>query len=309
MRSIILKAETKNELDKILTTENLEEYGETFIDYIDVDEKTVRAYRVGINNFIEYLKLNNITKPTRDDIINYRNMLKEKYSSNTVNLYMIAIRNLFKYLEIHNIYKNIAVDIKGARYDTTPKKEVLSLNQMQTIYNNLEDSREKALFGLMISTGLRVSEIATALIEDIRLYNNEIVLFILGKKRDSKSEYVKLSQQVISDIQNYIGERTNGNIFISTSNENYGDGLSSVSIRKIIKNIFKRFGLDKDTLSCHSLRRSFAVVSYETGNSIYDIQQVLHHASINTTTRYLKQVDRDKNKTEYNVANAIFGGI
>jgi integrase len=82
-----------------------------------------------------------------------------------------------------------------------------------------------------------------------------------------------------------------------------------VSLRKIIKGIFKRFGLDRDTLSCHSLRRSFAVVSYETGSSIYDIQQVLHHSSINTTTRYLKQVDRDNNKTEYNVANAILGGM
>jgi len=159
----------------------------------------------------------------------------------------------------------------------------------------------------MISTGLRVCEIATANIEDIKMYNNEIVLFVLGKKRDSKNEYVKLSNQVINDLQDYIGNRTDGSIFISTSNENYGSGLSTVSLRKIIKNIFKRYGLDKDTLSCHSLRRSFAVVSYETGNSIYDIQQVLRHQSINTTTRYLKQVDRDKNKTEYNVANAIFG--
>ena len=161
MDSKLLKVENKL---ATLTTENLERYGETFIDYIDVDEKTVRAYSVGINNFLEYLKLNNITQPTREDIINYRDMLKEKYSSNTVNLYMIAIRSLFKYLEIHNIYKNIAVDIKGARYDSTPKKEVLSLNQMQTIYNSLEDSRERALFGLMISTGLRVCEISTALI-------------------------------------------------------------------------------------------------------------------------------------------------
>ena len=38
---------------------------------------------------------------------------------------------------------------------------------MKNIYSTLEDSREKALFGIMISTGLRVCEISTALIEDI----------------------------------------------------------------------------------------------------------------------------------------------
>lgn len=306
MKNEILKVENNYEQ---LTLERLNEYGESFIKYLDVDDKTLHAYRVGINNLMQYLKNNGIKNPTRDDLIAFRDELREKYSSNTTNTYMIAVRALFKYLEIHKLYENICVDIKGAKYDTTPKKEVLSLNQMQTIYNSLEDPREKALFGLMISTGLRVCEISTALIEDIRMHNNEIVLFVLGKKRDSKSEYVKLSDQVINDLEEYIGNRTSGNIFISTSNENYGKGLSTVSLRKIIKGIFKRYGLEKDTLSCHSLRRSFAVVSYETGNSIYDIQQVLHHASINTTTRYLKQVDRDKNKTEYNVANAIFGGI
>jgi len=307
LKDLVLRKENNNNIVETLTFERLEQFEESFIDYLDVDEKTLKVYKNGINCFNNYLQENGIKNPNRDNVIGFRNMLRETYSSNTVNSYMISVRALFKYLEIHGLYKNIAIDIKGAKYDTTPKKEVLSLEQMQTIYNDLGDLRERALFGLMISTGLRVCEIATANIEDIKMYNNEIVLFVLGKKRDSKNEYVKLSNQVINDLQDYIGNRTDGSIFISTSNENYGSGLSTVSLRKIIKNIFKRYGLDKDTLSCHSLRRSFAVVSYETGNSIYDIQQVLRHQSINTTTRYLKQVDRDKNKTEYNVANAIFG--
>ena len=307
LKDLVLRKENNNSVVETLTFERLEQFEESFIDYLDVDEKTLKVYRNGINCFNNYLQENGVKNPNRDNVIGFRNMLRETYSSNTVNAYMISVRALFKYLEIHGLYKNIAVDVKGAKYDTTPKKEVLSLEQMQTIYNDLGDLRERALFGLMISTGLRVCEIATANIEDIKMYNNEIVLFVLGKKRDSKNEYVKLSNQVINDLQDYIGNRTDGSIFISTSNENYGLGLSTVSLRKIIKNIFKRYGLDKDTLSCHSLRRSFAVVSYETGNSIYDIQQVLRHQSINTTTRYLKQVNRDNNKTEYNVANAIFG--
>ena len=290
-----------------LTIEKLDDFKESFIDYLDVDKKTTKAYQVGINCFVNYLKENGIENPVRDNIIAFRDYLRDNYSSSTVNLYMIAIRSLFKSLEVHDLYKNIAIDVKGSRQDTTPKKEVLSLKQLKTIYNDLVDPREKALFSLMSSTGLRVCEIATANVEDIKLYNNEIVLFVLGKKRSSKDEYVKLSNQVVNDLKAYLGERTSGSIFISTSNENNGKGLSMVSLRKIIKNIFKRYGLDRDTLSCHSLRRTFAVVSYETGSSIYDIQQVLRHLSINTTTRYLKQVDRSRNKTEYNVANAIFG--
>ena len=297
------------QIAQTLSLERLGEYEESFIKYLDVDEKTLKAYKVGINAFMTYLKDNHINMPTRENIIEFRDYLRTNYSSNTCNTYMIAIRSLFKYLEIHKMYENIAVDIKGAKYDTTPRKEVLSLEQMKNIYNNLEELREKALFGLMISTGLRVCEISTALIEDIKVYNGEVVLFVLGKKRDFKCEYVKLSSQVLNDIKAYIGNRNSGSIFVSTSNNNNNCGMTTTSLRTIVKNIFKRNGIDKDTISCHSLRRSFAVVSYETGSSIYDIQQVLHHSSINTTTRYLKQVDRDKNKTEYNVANAILGTI
>lgn len=294
--------------ESVLTLSALQGYTESFVDYLDVDDLTLKAYKCGINAFMNYLKSNDVKYPTRSDVIAFRDELRENYSSNTTNSYMIAVRALFKYLEAHKLYDNICVDIKGAKYDTTPRKEVLSLDQMKNIYSKLTDKREKALFGLMITTGLRVCEISTALIEDIRMYNNEAVLFVLGKKRDSKCEYVKLSEQVLKDIEEYVGNRAKGNIFTSTSPENYGQGLSTTSLRKIVKTILKRNGIDKDTVSCHSLRRSFAVVSYETGSSIYDIQQVLHHKSINTTTRYLKQVDRDKNKTEYNVANAILGG-
>ena len=290
----------------IMTIPELENYTESFIKYLDVDDKTLRAYKVGIMALKDFLRNNKIEQPTRESIIAFRDYLRETYSSNTVNTYMIAVRALFKYLEVHGKYKNIAVDIKGARYDTTPRKEVLSLQQIKKIYQSLTNPKEKCLFGLMCSTGLRVCEISTALIEDIKEYNGEVVLFVLGKKRDSKCEYAKLSNQVLDDLKEYIGTRTKGSIFISTSRNSYGKGLTTTSLRAIIKGIFKRFGLDKDTVSCHSLRRSFAVVSYETGSSIYDIQQVLHHSSINTTTRYLKQVNRDKNKTEYNVANMIF---
>ena len=296
---LILK---KNEL----SIETLKKYEESFIDYLDVDDLTLKTYRLGIESFCNYLKEHDIKQPDRDDVISFRNYLRDTYSSNTVNTYMLGVRALFKYLKIHKIYDNIAEDIKGARQDTTPKKQVLSLEQIKTIYNSLESAEEKALWSLLFTTGIRGCELINADIEDIKYYNNQLVLFILGKKRDSKCEYVKISNEVLEDIKNYIGDRQKGAIFVSTSNHNKNGRLTTKSVRKKIKDIFKRFNLDDKGYSLHSTRRSFAVLSYEEGSSIYDIQQVLHHRSITTTTRYLQQVDRDKNNTEYNVSNILF---
>lgn len=301
MEEIILKRKED------LTLTDLQQYEESFIKYLDVDDLTLRAYRVGINNFMEYLKENNIKQPTRDDVIAFRDMLRENYSSNTTNTYMIAVRALFKYLEIHKLYENICVDIKGAKYSITPKKQVLTQEQAKTIYSSLTDLREKALFSLLISTGLRGIEVARAKLEDIQEHNGELVLWVQCKKHDSKDEFVKLSPKVMQDIKNYIGDRTSGYIFVSTSNNNNGEGVTTKTLRQIIKQIFKRFGLDSDTFSLHSTRRTSATLMYENGADIYSIQQVLHHASEQTTVRYINAVTRNKNKNEYIVADAILG--
>ena len=298
----------KNEIiSSELTLHQLQEYQESFIDYLDVDDLTLKAYKVGINALMQYLRDNNVKQPTRNDIITFRDMLRENYSSNTVNTYMIAVRALFKYLEIHELYKNICVDIKGAKYDTTPKKEVLSIEQAQNIYKNLTDLREKCLFGLLITTGLRGIEVSKAMIEDIKVHNGEVVLWVQCKKHDSKDEYVKLSDQVLKDIYNYVGDREEGYIFTSTSNNNNGGGVTTKTLRLIIKDIFKRFGLDRDTFSLHSTRRSSATIMYEQGADIYSIQQVLHHKSNVTTTRYINALTRNNNKNEYMVSDTILG--
>ena len=144
-------------------------------------------------------------------------------------------------------------------------------------------------------------------IENIKEYNGEIVLFVKCKKRDDESEYVKLSPQVLNDINDYIGQRTNGYIFVSTSNNNNGGGVTNTTIRRTIKSILKRFGIEEDGFSCHSLRRSMATISYNGGADIVQIQQVLHQHSLNTTRRYIQQCTRDNNKLEYKVADAILG--
>ena len=294
--------------ESALSLSTLQGYAESFVDYLDVDDLTLKAYKCGINAFMNYLNDNKIKQPARNDIIAFRDMLRENYSSNTTNSYMIAVRALFKYLEVHKIYDNICVDIKGAKYSNTPKKQVLTQKQARDIYADLVDPREKALFSLLITTGLRGIEVARATLEDIQEYNNEIVLWVQCKKHDDKDEYVKLSPQVVEDLKNYIGDRKNGYIFVSTSPNNNGGGLTTKTIRCIIKNIFKRYGLDSDTFSLHSMRRSSATLMYENGADLYSIQQVLHHKSSATTTRYINAVTRNSNKNEYVVANAILGG-
>lgn len=280
---------------------------ETFINYLDVSYGTLTTYKEGIKAFLEYLIKHNINYPTRNDLRAFREELKERLSIYTINSYLTAIRRFFKYLELNGVYEDITKDIKSIKVSKIPKKQVLTLKQTKEIYNSLTNLREKCLFSLFVSTGMRAIEVSRALIEDIKVHNGEVVLFFQGKMRDDKSEYVKLSSQTLNDVLNYIGDRSCGNIFVSTSNNNKGNGVTTKTLRLEIKKIFKRFNLDYDTFSCHSLRRTFATIAYNGGADIYEIKEVLRHRSISTTQRYISQTTRDNNKTECNVSNLIFG--
>lgn len=280
---------------------------ENFISYLDVSNGTLITYGEGLKSFFEYLSRNNIKNPSRDDIKAYRDSLKGTIDNNTVNNYLTAVRRFFKYLEINNIYSNITKDIKNLKTSNIPKKQVLTLEQTKDIYSKLTNVREKCLFSLAITTGLRGIEIANARIEDIQTYNGEIVLWVQCKGHDSKDEYVKLSDIVLNDIKQYIDGRTSGYIFVSQSNHNKGGGVTTKTLRLEIKNIFKRFGLDSNGFSLHSTRRTSATIAYTNGADIKEIQQMLHHKSILVTSRYINQMTRDNNKTEYNISNVVFG--
>jgi integrase len=303
--------EIDNMKNEIITQDNLNldftRMKEDFISYIDVSDLTLKAYNDGLKSFFAYMVDNNIKNPTREDVKAYRDELYETKSSNTVNSYLCSLRVFFNYLDARGIYPNITKDIKNIKTSKIPKKQVLSIEECKKIYNSLTDSKEKALFSLAITTGLRATEIANAKIDNIKVLNGEVVLYVKCKKRDDESEYVKLSNEVLKDIIEYIDNRINGYIFVSTSHNSYGKGLTTTSIRNIVKDIFRRFGYDSDGFSCHSIRRSCATIMYESGQSIYDIQQVLHHRSISTTQRYINQAVRDNNKSEKIVSNLLFG--
>ena len=143
------------------------DYKQDFLNFIDVGGETVKSYNCGVKRFIEYLRDNNITNPTREDVIAFRNKQVNEKSIATANAYLSALKAFFGYLEYNGVYKNITTNVKNVRQSVLPKKQVLTLNQIKEIYSKLEDVREKCIFSLMITTGLRGIEVVNAKIEDI----------------------------------------------------------------------------------------------------------------------------------------------
>lgn len=287
-----------------------------FTNYLDVKPATIRNYTKSINIFIQYLYDNGINEPMRDDVINFREQLKaEGKKASTIQNYIIGVRQFFKYLEGKEYYKNIAKDVKGVRVGREHKKDYLTAEQVNDVLSKMNrktatDKRNYAIFTLMVTSGLRTIEVSRANIEDMRTAGGSTVLYVQGKGRDDKAEYVKVAGVVERSIREYLATRSNAEpeapLFTSASNNSKGNHLSTRSISGIIKKALRNANFDSDRLTAHSLRHTTATLNLLAGGSLEETQQTLRHQNIGTTMIYNHALERASNNSEERVAGVIF---
>lgn len=289
----------------------------TFLSDVDVKPKSIDTYRKALKQFISYMSRNNITEPTREDILSFKHEEVATHAAATVSVYIVAVRQFFTWLEVNKIYPNVATGIKGAR---TPKgfhKDTLTIEQIKSTLNGInrntiEGKRDFAIINLLVRTGLRTIELYRANIEDIRQEAGEILLYIQGKGRDSKDAFVILTEDAIKPIRDYISARNEKSLtkplFISHSRRNPGDRLSTRSISRTVKEALKAVGLNDSRLTAHSLRHTAVTLSLIGGATIQEAQQMARHADINTTLKYAHNINRIKEAPERKI-DALLNGI
>lgn len=286
------------------------EYIKRFLDYIDVSDNTIKAYNVGLLQFIDYLKNNGIQEPTREDIIAFREYLKEEQlKPNTINAYLIAIRNFYNWLEYEGITKDIAKKIKGIKLERKHLKRGLSLEEIKKVLSVCKDTREQLLIKLMINCGLRCNEVVNIQLADFYDDKGIVMMKVLGKARSGlKQDSIKIDNRLFELIQEYVKQYDiKDYLFVSTSNHNTNGKLTTKTIRYIVKHLFERAGLDMDMLSTHSTRHTTCELLLEKGMPIQEVSEFMRHKSINTTIVYSKELDARNSQASNILCDEIFG--
>ena len=174
------------------------------------------------------------------------------------------------------------------------RKDCLEIEQIKSLLdsidrNSIKGKRNYAICKLFISTGLRGIEVHRANIEDIRKVKGKWLLYVQGKGRDDKSEFVVLMPKVLNAIEDYLFHKSTkalkGPIFTSTSS-NFSGRLSTRSIRGIVKNGLRQIGIDTKRISAHSMRHSPITISLAAGCGLQETKEMARHSSIDTTLGY-----------------------
>jgi site-specific recombinase XerD len=281
---------------------------------LDATETTKETYIKGIKVFLEWCNLNNIDEVTHATLIQYKeDLIAHNKKSATISMYMTALKKLYKYLETKGI-KNIASDLKGAKQKRNYSKDPLTLDQAKDLLKSIdrttqEGKRNYALIHLLLTTGLRTIEIERANVEDIRNIANNSVLYVMGKGRDTKDEYVKLTYETLKAINDYLNTRdikdNKEPLFISLSDRTNGQRLKTRSIRDIIKKAYLKIGINNDKITTHSLRHTAITLSLLGGTPLQEVQQMARHSNINTTMIYAHNLKRIESNAEQNIQTLL----
>lgn len=287
-----------------------------FIDYLDASPKTIDTYTKALRQLFNYFTLNGIRQPQREDIVAFREELKASgHKPTTIQNYITATKLFFSWTAQEGLYPNIADHLKGAKLNREHKKDYLTSRQVKEVLDAVERDTEKglrdyALLSLMVTGGLRTIEVVRADIGDLRTVGEATVLYVQGKGREEKAEFVKIAPTVEKALRAYISARADkadtAPLFISTSHNNKGERMTTRSISGIVKERLVKAGYDSSRLTAHSLRHTAVTLALLAGMDLGEVQQHARHKDISTTMIYNHALDRAKNGCAEAIANAIF---
>lgn len=288
-----------------------------FFEYLDVSTATLKAYRAGVKQFIAFTQLNGEKIINRETVLKFKqSLIANSLKPATVALYLVAVRRLFDWLEAEGLYANVAKGIKSPKMLAGHKRDALSAKQLKDCLNSMSRDdeiglRDKAMFLLMSTAGLRTVEVSRANISDIHEVQGVWTLNVWGKGRTEADSFVKLSPEVKKAIDEYLQLRghvkANEPLFASCSHRNAGKRLSTRTISTAAKKAMIAAGFNSHRLTAHSLRHSAATLAIQAGMSLQDVQAFMRHSNISVTLIYAHDVERLKSKCENAITAAILG--
>lgn len=282
----------------------------------DVAPTTKETYRKALRQFFRWYESRGLSSVTRADILAFKNAELSRIQANTVGAYLSALKSFFKWLESEKLYPNVAAGVKGVKLSKGHRKDALTPSQVRHVLKRLEGDadiakRNYALFNLLVRTGLRTIEVYRANIGDIRNKGAQQVLYIQGKGRSHKDEFIVLTDAAARPLFDYLAMRERRGkddpLFISHSTRSYGKRLSLRSIREVAKNALRSAGYDDDRLTTHSLRHTAVTLALLGGASLQQAQAMARHTNINTTLIYSHNLSRVGDAAEFRIDSMIDG--
>jgi integrase/recombinase XerD len=225
-----------------------------------------------------------------DEVVEYLAYLRgaackatmKPYALATIQAKLAAVRQLFKSLvnaelALSNPAREVGFKLKGE----AAKREALTEEEAKRFLEGIKTDtllglRNRTVFELIYSSGLRRSEAANLAVIDVDLQARQI---LIRQGKFAKDRVVPISEVAAAFLTKWLGVRDCG------SERLFGE-LTGGAVGASFRRYLKELGLQRRGICAHSLRHSTATHLLEHGANIRYVQELLGHESIETTVIY-----------------------
>ncbi len=264
-------------------------------------ENTLLAYGRDLDKFVAWVAevdLRDYESPTLADFSRFVGYLRDcGLQPASIARHLVALKMFYRFLRLEERTKSNAVDLLSSPTLWERIPQVLSPEVVEKLLRAPQAGdrfflRNRAILETLYATGCRASEVVGLRLEDLHL--ESAFLRCVGK--GSKQRIVPLGSHAVGALRVYLGDirttliRTSDIPWVFVSRG--GNKLSREMLWVLVKKYVRRMGLHSK-VSPHTLRHSFATHLLSGGADLRTVQELLGHASIQTTQHYT-HVDRER---------------
>lgn len=268
-----------------------------FLDYLRSEchlaANTIAAYGRDLTKFVGWLGGRDFRTLKVGDLSKYMGHLQSAdLAPSSIARNIVAIRTFFRYLQLEGRVTENPAELLTTQKMWQRMPSVLSRREVDDFLTSPRKTdsywqRDVAMLEVLYATGCRASEVCGLRCKDLSLAERQ--LKALGK--GGKQRIVPLGLRSIQAINRYteelrgtLAERSPSppdELFLSRG----GRALDRIQLWRLVKFYARRVGIDPK-ISPHSLRHSFATHMLAGGADLRQVQELLGHASIQTTQIY-----------------------
>ncbi len=254
-------------------------------DYLGIMKRadnTIDAYIRGIKDFLQ-----RTPKPLEEidpeDVFRYLVSLEKErgLAGNTLNQRRAALKILFDKVLKKPLPEKVGQYSKKSKHIP----EILESDEATSFFNSCPDFRLCTIFMTLYSAGLRLSEATHLRAADIDS-SNMIILVRAGK--GCKDRKTLLSERLLTQLREY-WQRYRPKDLLFPRRSDPQIPIDSSTVQRACKNIARAAGIKKN-VTPHTFRHSFAAELLKSGVNLRYIQELLGHASLQSTLIYLRVV-------------------
>jgi integrase/recombinase XerD len=238
---------------------------------------TIDAYSRAVRRITEYFDQVPDTLTTAN-LKQYFNSLNQAHSWSTIKLDRNGLQFFYCYT-LNKQWEWLSI-VKPPQVKRIP--DILTPLQISDIINQTKQLRYQVFFMALYSMGLRLSEGLNLTIHDI---DKSTMLVHVRDGKGGKDRMVPLPEHTLLALRNYWKTHRHVRLIFLGTHVNAKTHMDKGGVQKSLKKVLSDCRIHK-LISPHSLRHCFATHLLEQGLDLRSLQQLLGHASLNTTARY-----------------------